>query len=200
MDWTCILAPLSGGAADSRALSVARALAAPFSATLSAAYTSTPSSELVSWAGEAGLNPTAQVLCELQEASRVARGQGPHRPGQDRLRVQGLRERHLRRLAEAAGRHPPSRRRMAEPGRTRPRLLAGSVQQSRLEFGPRSFWRGALHLRSPPDGTAAARMRRPLVSRLEAKGIDVRLALCRNAWRRVHRGRLCDPDKRIELP
>lgn len=71
MDWTCILAPLSGGAADPRTLSVAKALAAPFSATLSAAYTSTPASELVSWVGEAGVNPTALAIGELQEASRV---------------------------------------------------------------------------------------------------------------------------------
>lgn len=71
MNWTCILAPLSGGAADARTLSAAKALAAPFSATVSAAYSSTPSSELITWVGEAGVNPTALAIGALQEASRV---------------------------------------------------------------------------------------------------------------------------------
>lgn len=71
MNWTCILAPLSGGAADPRTLSIARALAAPFSATVSAAYSSTPSSELIAWVNEAGVNPAALAIGALQDAARV---------------------------------------------------------------------------------------------------------------------------------
>ncbi|WP_374533925.1 universal stress protein [Phenylobacterium sp.] len=71
MDWTCILAPLSGGGADPRTLAVARALAEPFSATVSAAYTSTPASELITWVNEAGVSTTALAIGELEQATRV---------------------------------------------------------------------------------------------------------------------------------
>ena len=83
MDWTCILAPLSGGGADPRTLAVAKALAEPFSATVSAAYTSTPASELIPWVNEAGVSTTAMAIGELEQATRVgeAHAPAPYGPG-----------------------------------------------------------------------------------------------------------------------
>lgn len=71
MNWTNILAPLSGGDLDGQTLSMAKALAAPFGATVTAAYASTPASSLFPWANESGFSATELAIGELQRVSRA---------------------------------------------------------------------------------------------------------------------------------
>ena len=71
MNWTSILAPLAGGRADLGALAVAKAMAEPFSATVSAAYAATPATELVTWVDDTGGGASALAIGEFEHAARV---------------------------------------------------------------------------------------------------------------------------------
>jgi nucleotide-binding universal stress UspA family protein len=67
--WTNILAPLSGGDLDSRTVRMAKALAAPFGATVTAAYAATSASRLFSWGSESGFGATDLAIGALQRVT-----------------------------------------------------------------------------------------------------------------------------------
>ena len=69
MTWTRVLAPLAGGTRDADALAAARALAAPFGATLQAGYCAPPPERLFNWVNEAGPSPGDLAIGELGRIS-----------------------------------------------------------------------------------------------------------------------------------
>jgi nucleotide-binding universal stress UspA family protein len=72
MSWARVMAPLSGGQGDRRALAAAVALAKPFGAELSAVYTPADVADVMPWMGEGfmgGVQTTA--LESLKEAAQV---------------------------------------------------------------------------------------------------------------------------------
>lgn len=73
MAWTNILVPMLGGEDDTRPLTIAKALAAPFDATITAVYASPSATSLFSWGGEGSFGPTDIAITALQESAE--RGQ-----------------------------------------------------------------------------------------------------------------------------
>jgi nucleotide-binding universal stress UspA family protein len=69
VSWTNILVPLTGGDQDALDLAVAKALAAPFGATVTAAYSSMVPTMLFSWVTDAGVGVTD---LGVREFNRVA--------------------------------------------------------------------------------------------------------------------------------
>lgn len=69
MTWTNILVPVLGGDQDERLLSTARALAAPFGATITMAFASMPPNSLFDWVNEAGIGPTEIAMAALQQGA-----------------------------------------------------------------------------------------------------------------------------------
>lgn len=71
MSWTNVLVPLLGEDPDGEELSAAKALAAPFGATVTAAFSSTPVTSLFQWASEAEIGVTDLAIAELERVSSV---------------------------------------------------------------------------------------------------------------------------------
>jgi nucleotide-binding universal stress UspA family protein len=69
MSWTNVLVPMLGDALDAEMLAVAKALAAPFGATIRVAYCAFTPTSLFACVGEAGVGVTGVVLQELQRVS-----------------------------------------------------------------------------------------------------------------------------------
>jgi nucleotide-binding universal stress UspA family protein len=82
MSWTRILAPLTGAPADVQALEAAAALAAPFEATVCAAFAPADAADLMPWMGEglmggvqmAALDSMKQAAAEGERVSRARFG------------------------------------------------------------------------------------------------------------------------------
>ncbi|WP_230463262.1 universal stress protein [Sphingobium sp. Cam5-1] len=67
MVWTNILAPVLGGTSDAQALSVAKALAVPFSATISVVFASPSPTSLFNWVAlEGGLSVTDMAVTAIE--------------------------------------------------------------------------------------------------------------------------------------
>lgn len=69
MTWTNILVPVLGGDQDERLLSIAKAAAEPFGATVTMAFASMPPSSLFDWVNEAGVGPTEIAMAALQQSA-----------------------------------------------------------------------------------------------------------------------------------
>lgn len=78
MNWTNVLVPMLGGDPDGDMLAVGHALAAPFGATLTVAYSSTTPASLFSFVNEAGVGVTDVAISALQKVSSA---------GEDRARA-----------------------------------------------------------------------------------------------------------------
>jgi nucleotide-binding universal stress UspA family protein len=73
MVWTNILVPVLGTASDAQPLSVAKALAAPFDATISVVFASPSASGLLNWANEGGFGVTDVAVAAIQEETERGR-------------------------------------------------------------------------------------------------------------------------------
>lgn len=73
MAWTNILVPVLGGEKDAQLLTVAKALAEPFNATITMVYASPSPLSLFSWAGEGSFGPTDVAIRALQESADMGR-------------------------------------------------------------------------------------------------------------------------------
>ena len=72
MDWTRILAPLTGAPSDAATLNAAAALAAPFRARVSGVFAPADAAELMPWMGEGFLGGVQTTALEsLKEAARA---------------------------------------------------------------------------------------------------------------------------------
>lgn len=69
MGWSNILAPLLGGEPDAQVLDTAAALAAPFNATVTAAYASSSPAALYAWSNDSGIGVTDLAVAEFQRLS-----------------------------------------------------------------------------------------------------------------------------------
>lgn len=73
MAWTNILVPVLGATSDVQPLSVAKALAAPFDATISVVFASPSASSLFNWANEGGFGVTELAVAAIQEETERGR-------------------------------------------------------------------------------------------------------------------------------
>ena len=73
MVWTNILVPVLGITSDAQPLSVAKALAAPFDATISVVFGSPSASGLFNWANEGGFGVTDVAVAAIQEETERGR-------------------------------------------------------------------------------------------------------------------------------
>lgn len=73
MVWTNILVPVLGSTRDAQTLSIAKALAAPFDATISVVFASPSASGLFNWAIEGGLGVTDVAVAAIQEETERGR-------------------------------------------------------------------------------------------------------------------------------
>lgn len=72
MTWTNVLVPVLGGESDARMFAIAKALAEPFDATISAVFASMSPNIFSNWAGEAGVGPTGLAVAELVRSTELA--------------------------------------------------------------------------------------------------------------------------------
>ncbi|MDE8654223.1 universal stress protein [Novosphingobium album (ex Liu et al. 2023)] len=73
MVWTNILVPVLGGDKDAQILTIAKALAEPFDAAITAVYGSPSAVSLFNWGGEGSFGPTDIAIATLQKSTE--RGQ-----------------------------------------------------------------------------------------------------------------------------
>lgn len=73
MAWTNILVPVLGASGDAQSLSVAKALAAPFDATLSVVFAAPSPSSLFNWVMEGGVSVTDVAITAIEEETARAR-------------------------------------------------------------------------------------------------------------------------------
>lgn len=73
MAWTNILVPVLGTSGDAQSLSVAKALAAPFDATLSVVFAAPSPSSLFNWVMEGGVSVTDAAITAIEEETARAR-------------------------------------------------------------------------------------------------------------------------------
>ncbi len=73
MVWTNILVPVLGTSGDAQSLSVAKALAAPFDATLSVVFAAPSPSSLFNWVMEGGVSVTDAAITAIEEETARAR-------------------------------------------------------------------------------------------------------------------------------
>ena len=73
MVWTNILVPVLGNTSDAQPLSVAKALAAAFDATISVVFASPSASSLFNWANEGGFGVTDVAVAAIQEETERGR-------------------------------------------------------------------------------------------------------------------------------
>jgi nucleotide-binding universal stress UspA family protein len=69
MSWTNVLVPMLGDESDAEMLASAKALAAPFGATITATYSSTMPASLYAWVSDYGLGVTGLAIGELERVS-----------------------------------------------------------------------------------------------------------------------------------
>jgi nucleotide-binding universal stress UspA family protein len=69
LSWSNILAPLLGGEPDAQILDTSAALAAPFNATVTAAYASSSPATLYAWSNDSGIGLTDLAIAEFQRLS-----------------------------------------------------------------------------------------------------------------------------------